>query len=150
MTNELDPTEALALARGARERVAARAAASPGWYAPLYGLCCGGLVAGGGLAQPLGILLVGASLLAVALLYQRWQQLTGLGVHGYRKGRTRTIAVALVVVLIVLMVAGLVLRERFALGWAPLAAGAVAAILAAWGSHSWDRAWRVQMTESGQ
>ncbi|HVQ10122.1 MAG TPA: hypothetical protein VMS43_16985 [Allosphingosinicella sp.] len=150
MTSELDPAEALALARGARERVAARAGASPGWYAPLYGLCCGGIVAGGGLKPPLGILLVGGSLLAVALLYRRWQHLTGLSVYGYRKGRTRTIAVALVVVLTGLMVAGLVLRERFALGWAPLATGAVAAILAAWGSHSWDRAWRAQMTDAAQ
>jgi hypothetical protein len=139
MTDELNPAEALALARGARERVAARAAASPGWYAPLYGLCCGAIVA-----------VIAASLVAVALLYRRWSQLTGLSVSGYRKGWTRAIAIGLVVMLTGLMVAGLGLREEMGLAWAPFACGAVAAIFAGLGSALWDRAWRAQMTDAAQ
>jgi quinol-cytochrome oxidoreductase complex cytochrome b subunit len=146
MTSELDPAEALALAQSARERVAARAAASPGWYAPFYGLCCGGIVAGGGLKQPFGILLVGISLIAVALLYRHWQNKTGLSVNGYRRGWTRVVAIALAAMMVGLTLAGLGLREEFGLGWAPLACGAVAAVAAALGSIVWDRAWRAQMT----
>jgi hypothetical protein len=150
MTSELDPAEALAMARGARERVAARAAASPGWYAPVYGLCCGGIVAGGGLRQPLGILLIAFSTLAVVLLYRHWQNKTGLSVSGYRKGWTRVIALALVVMMVGLMLAGLGLRTEFGLAWAPLACGAVTAVFAAWGSIVWDYAWRAQMTDDMQ
>lgn len=150
MTSELEPAEALALARGARERVAARAAASPGWYAPIYGLCCGGIVAGGGMKQPLGIALIAVSTVLVCLLYRHWQNKSGLSVSGYRKGWTRVIALALVVMMVGLMLAGLGLRTQFGLAWAPLACGAVAAIFAAWGSILWDYAWRAQMADGGQ
>lgn len=150
MEEKFDPAEALALAKGARERVAARAAASPGWYAPIYGLCCGGIVAGGGLKQPLGGVLVGVSLVAVGLLYRHWQNKTGLSVNGYRKGWTRVIAMALAVTMSGLMLAGLGLRVGMGLAWAPLACGAVAAIAAALGSALWERAWRAQMMDGGQ
>lgn len=150
MEPELNPAEALALAQNARSRVAARVEDSPGWYAPIYGLCCGGIVAGGGMKQPLGILLIAVSTLSVCLLYRHWQHKTGLSVSGYRKGWTRTIALALVAMMTGLMLAGLGLRTEFGLAWAPFACGAVTAIFAAWGSHLWDRAWRAQMAGSGQ
>lgn len=145
MTSELEPRDALALARNARERVAARAAASPGWYGPLYGLLCGLLVAGGGLPQPLGGLLVGLSLLGIALLYRRWQLATGLSVNGYRAGTTRLIAIALAVAFVALMLAGLALRERLGLIWAPVVCGAAAALIATFGSAAWDRAWQREL-----
>lgn len=150
MEEQLNPAEAVALARGARERVAARAAASPGWYAPIYGLCCGAIVAGGGMKQPLGIALIAVGTVSVCLLYRHWQDKTGLSVNGYRKGWTRVIALALVVMMIGLMLAGLALRTELGLAWAPFACGGVAAILAAWGSKLWDRAWRAQITDGGQ
>lgn len=150
MTSDLDPAEALALARSARERVAARAAASPGWYAPFYGLCCGGIVAGAAMKQPLGLAVMAISLAAVGLLYRRWSQLTGLSVSGYRKGWTRTIAIALVVMLTGLIMAGVGLRAQMGLAWAPFACGAVAAVFAGLGSALWDRAWRAQMTDAAQ
>ena len=145
MTEELDPRDALALAQQARERVAARAAASPGWYGPIYGLLCGVLVAGGGLPQPLGSLLVGFSLLGIALLYLRWQQMTGLSVNGYRAGRTRVIAIALAMAFVSLMLAGLALRAKFGFIWAPILCGAAAALIATFASAAWDRAWQREL-----
>jgi hypothetical protein len=149
MTDNLDPAEALAIARGARERLVARAA-TPVWYPPLFGLCCGGLVAGGGMEQPLGLALIAVSIVSVVLLNGHWQRISGLSVSGYRKGWTRVIALALVVMLVALVAAGLGLREAFGLAWAPFACGAVAAVAAALGSILWDRAWRGQMTDGGQ
>jgi hypothetical protein len=144
MEPELDPAEALALAKGARARLAARAA-TPAWYAPLYGLGCGGLVAGGGMRPPWSLIVIAVSLAWVFLLYGRWQRKSGLAVGGYRKGRTRTIALALVVALLGLTLAGFALRERMGFIWAPIVCGAVAAAIAAFASAAWDRAWRDQM-----
>ena len=88
MTEELDPRDALALAERTRDRMLERAATPP-WYAPLYGLGCGLIVAGGGLPQPWGLSLVTFGILFVSLLYWRWTQSSGLSVNGYRAGTTR-------------------------------------------------------------
>jgi hypothetical protein len=150
MADELDPAEALALAKGARERVAARGAAAPRWYAPLYGLMCGVIVAGGGTRQPMGSVMAALGIVMVGLLYAHWQQMTGLGVNGYRKGRTRTIAVALAAAMVVLMLGGLALRTELGLEWGPLACGALGAVLAWVASAAWDRAWRAQITDDAR
>ncbi len=144
MTEELDPRAALDLAARTRDRMAERAA-TPVWYAPLYGLGCGLIVAGGGLPQPWGMLLVVVGILSVALLYLRWTQLSGLSVNGYRAGATRVIAVGLAVAMVALMLAGLALRERLGLVWAPVFCGLVGALVAAFASAAWDKAWQEQI-----
>jgi len=144
MTEELDPGAALALAERTRERMAARAA-TPAWYAPLYGLGCGLLVAGGGLPQPWGLSLVAAGILLVVRLYMRWTQSSGLSVNGYRAGTTRVIAMGLAAALAALLLAGLALREKLGLVWAPIACGIVAALIAAFASAAWDKAWQAQI-----
>lgn len=145
MTDELDPRDALAIARNARERVAVRAAASPGWYGPVYGLLCGVLVAGGGLPQPWGGMLVAMSLLGITLLYLRWQQATGLSVNGYRAGATRMIAIGLAIAFVSLMLAGLALRAKLGFIWAPIVCGAAAALIATFASAAWERAWQREL-----
>jgi hypothetical protein len=144
MTEELDPRSALALAERTRERMAARAA-TPAWYAPLYGLGCGLIIAGGGLPQPWGILLVTVGIVSVALLYMRWTQSSGLSVNGYRAGATRVIAVGLAIAMVALMLAGLALRAQMGLVWAPVLCGAVGALVAAFASAAWDKAWQAQI-----
>jgi hypothetical protein len=141
--DQIDPTEALAMARQARARIAARADI-PGWYAPLYGLLCGGIVAGGGLGQPAGIVMVGVCIALLGALYRIWSDKAGISVSGYHPGRTRTIAIGLAVLLVILMLAGLALRREAELAWAPFAAGAIAAVIAWLGSMAWDRAWKAQ------
>lgn len=148
MTNELDPRDALALAQQTRERMAARAG-TPGWYAPLYGLFCGMLVMGGGLPQPMGISIVALAIVMLGLLYQRWTQISGLSVNGYRSGATRVIAIGLGIAMVGLMMAGLALRESLGLAWAPIACGAAGAVIAAFASAAWDRAWREDIRRGG-
>lgn len=144
MTEELDPRAALALAEQTRERMAQRAA-TPAYYAPLYGVGCGLIVAGGGFPQPWGGLLVAIGIISVALLYMRWTRSSGLSVNGYRAGATRVIAVSLAVALVSLMLAGLILRARMGLIWAPVACGVLAALIAAFASAAWDKAWQAQI-----
>lgn len=144
MEQEFKPEDALSSAQAMRERVASRATYAP-WYAPLYGLACGGLVTSAGLPQPWMALGTTVCLVGVIWLYRYWQDSTGLSVNGYRKGRTRTIAMALAAALMLLMLVGLFLRTRFGIAWAPFACGAVAAVVAGVLSSAWDRAWRAQM-----
>lgn len=144
MTQKFEAAESLADAQKMRERVAARATHAP-WYAPAYGLGCGALVASAGLPQPWMGAGTAISLAGVVLLYSYWQNVTGLSVNGYRKGRTRTIAIALAASLVTLMILNLVLSGRFGINWAPIACGAAAAVIATLLSSAWDRAWRAQM-----
>jgi hypothetical protein len=148
MTEELDPRAALDLAERTRDRMAARAA-TPAWYAPLYGIGCGLIVAGVGLPQPWGMLLVTIGIVSVTLLFMRWTHSSGLSVNGYRAGATRVIAVGLAVALVALMLAGLVLRERLGLVWAPVLCGLLAAFVAAFASAAWDKAWQAQIRRGG-
>jgi hypothetical protein len=142
MSDNFDPREALTLAQQTRQRMASRADTTPGWYGIAYGLMCGLIVASAGVPAPWGLLLLGFSLCMLAVLYRYWTQLTGLSVNGYRKGRTRTIAIALAIILASLAMLGLYLRKSLGLGWAPLATGAAAMPIAMLASWAWDRAWR--------
>jgi hypothetical protein len=144
MTEELDPRAALAMAERTRENMAQRAA-TPAWYAPLYGCGCGLIVAGGGFPQPWGGLLVAFGTLSVALLYRRWTQSSGLSVNGYRAGATRVIAIGLAIAMVALMLAGLALRAQMGLVWAPLLCGVLGALVAAFASAAWDKAWQAQI-----
>ena len=141
MGDDFEPRDALAIAQAARERLADRAKV-PAWYGIIYGLCCGAIVAAMGMDPPWSLLLLGIGLIALALLYRTWQQLTGLSVNGYRKGRTRTIALLLAVGLAGLGLAGLFLRKGYHIEWAPFAAGGAAVPVAILLSMAWDRAWR--------
>jgi hypothetical protein len=127
-------------------------AGTPVWYAPLYGLMCGLLVMGAGLPPPAGIAMVALAIVSLGLLYQRWTQLSGLSVNGYRPGATRTIAVGLTVALLALTLAGLAFRREMGVAWAPVFCGIAAAFIAAFASAAWDRAWRdeIRRGEAGQ
>lgn len=146
MNENFDPAEALAMATDARQKLATRAA-SPWWYAPLYGLGCGAMIAS--FALPGGQAMIGVALstLFVTALYAVWNAKTGLSVSGYRAGRTLPISLALMVALVGLLALAVRLKDG-GYGWAPLACGAVAAVLAALASLAWDRVWRSEMTET--
>jgi hypothetical protein len=91
------------------------------------------------------MMLVGVGIVSIALLYMRWTQSSGLSVNGYRAGATRVIAVGLAVAIGALMLAGLALREKMGLVWAPIACGVLGAFVAAFASAAWDKAWQDQI-----
>jgi hypothetical protein len=139
MTNEhLDPAEALALTQGARRRLTEREL-SPWWYAPLYGLAIGGMVAvTSGPRRYVGFTIV--FVVAAVALHRFWASRAGVSVTGFRKGRTLWVTAGLLAALLGVSFATLRLSGE-GYGWAPLAGGAVAAVVAAVGSRLWDRVW---------
>ena len=146
MEQEFDPREALATASGARQRLAARAA-SPWWYAPLYGLGVGGMVASFALRGPLIGVGIVASTALVVTIYTVWKAKTGLSVSGYRRGRTLPLTLAFVAVLLGLMLIAVRFGQERGQPEVALACGVIAGLIAAWASHAWDRIWRAEMTE---
>jgi hypothetical protein len=141
-----DASDALALARGARERLAARAVA-PWWYAPGYGLGCGGVVASLALPNHLAPIAALVCLLMLVGLYAIWQRRSGLGVSGYRAGPTRRISVGIGVAFLAAYALALLLRDRYPDGRGPILCGVVLALIASRASAAWDRAWRKEILD---
>lgn len=146
MEQNFDPSEALKIADATRERLAARAGTPP-WYAPLYGLGVGGMVASFALPMPLALVGSTLCLLGITGLYSVWTSRSGLSVNGYRKGRTLPITLGLMAVASLLFAVALLLRDVEGYRWVPLACGAVLAIVATLASRAWDRAWRAEIRE---
>ena len=144
MDKNFDPAEALALATDARQKLATRAA-SPWWYAPLYGLGCGGMIAS--FALPSGQALIGVMLstLFVSALYAVWKAKTGLQRQRLSLGPDAADYARAAAGAGRPARAGRAPQGR-GLRLGPLACGAVAAVLAALASLAWDRAWRAEMT----
>ena len=146
MSDQLDPADALAITRNARTRLA-RHAAMPSWYAPLYGLGSGVMVASLVFRGPAQILVEMLALIGVLALYSRWKRQSGLSVTGFRRGRTMPITVALVLAAIVAFVVAFSTRDIPGYGWTPLACGAVFGVFAGFASAAWDRAWIADMED---
>ena len=144
MADPFDTTDALAMREAMRRRMAARAA-TPWWYPPLYGLGCGGMVASIALPTPLIAPGAVACALLLAAGYVVWSRTSGLSVSGYRRGRTLPVTIAVVAAFMLLALAAMLLRFEAGIGWAPLACGAVLAVVAGIGSAAWDRAWRADI-----
>lgn len=146
MHQEIGPEDALALARDARARLAERAG-SPPWYAPGYGLSCGGLVASLALPGWYGVFGAACSLLLATALYLVWSRRSGLSVNGYRRGRTLPVTAGLLVAFGIAFAVAFAWRDVPGHGWVPVAAGTVLAVVAAFASRAWDRAWRADMND---
>lgn len=142
-----DPASA-ALALAATNRARSRMAAGDlgtSWYAPLYGLATGALIASYALPEHLISIGVAVSILGMALLFRTWKRRTGLSVNGYRAGSTRPTVIAFAVLMLGLLMAGVVLRFRLGIVWAPLPLGVVGGVVATLASRRFDRIWREEL-----
>lgn len=146
MSEPFDPAAALALARSTRAGLADRTLI-PAWYAPLYGLGCGTMIAAHALPRPYGWLGFVAALGAILLMYRYWANTAGVSVNGFRAGRTLPLTIVFTVVVFTLGGGAIVARYEHGLVWAPLAAGAIIAVVAAAASHRWDRLWIAEMRD---
>ena len=144
MQKSFDPADALAIAQSARRSMAARAA-TPWWYPPAYGLGCGAIVASLALPPMLSVIACCLSVAFLAGIYTYWTRTSGLSVNGYRRGSTLPITLTLVVGFALLGGGAAVMRFDHGIVWAPLACGAVLAVIAGVASAAWDRAWRADI-----
>jgi len=140
MNERLDPAQALAITRHARARMA-RHAGTPRWYAPLYGLGCGAMVASLAFRGPAQAVVGTAALMGIIALYSYWSRSSGLKVNGYRRGRTLPITIAVLVTAMLAIGIAAGTRDIPGYGWTPLVCGAVFGVISALASAAWDRRW---------
>ncbi|HXQ10211.1 MAG TPA: hypothetical protein VN805_04345 [Caulobacteraceae bacterium] len=120
-------------------------ARAPRWYHPALGLLVGGLIAAQ--AAPTAVSLAVLSIFCVGLVFltQAYQRHTGMWISGMRKGRTRWVALATAAVAVALMLGGIYLQRGLGIGWAPLAAGPIAAVLVTAAGFVWEAAYRADL-----
>lgn len=148
MTDPIDPAEALASIRAARDSVEARVS-SKGWgYDVPYAAIVAGMVGAQAGPLPVGPLGSGIGVLVLALLYRAESRRTGLRILGTTPRRARWVAIGLGAVMLVAIL-GLVYvrRARPDLPLLPIVAGvmAVVFVLALVGSRLWRRVFRAEM-----
>jgi len=141
--NDNDPAEALRAVRAVQGKMAARAHWS--WPRHLaFGAVFGALVASYALPMAGTIVVLALCLVAAAAIVARDRRRDGFFVNGYRAGRTRKVAAALLATFVLVFAAAIAGRER-GLNWAPLAAGFVLFVVATLGSKAWERAYRAEL-----
>lgn len=146
--NEEDAAHALAMMRTARNALGQRARWSFARHAAV-GLLFGGLIAGYALPAPWPLAVVAASMIATLLIVAQDRRRDGFFVNGYRRGRTRWVTLALLLIALGALAGAVTLKSRFGLLWAPLAIGGATAILATLASIAWERVYRCELEGAG-
>lgn len=134
----------LAQMQAARGEVARRARWSIARHAA-FGVVMGGLVASYALPGGWTLVGLGACLTGTALIAAWDRRRDGFFVNGYRAGRTRLLALLLCLVALATLGLAVALRTRFGIAWAPLALGALLALLGTGASIAWERLYRGEL-----
>ena len=111
-----------------------------------FGLVLGGMIAGQAGSPPLAMGVTALCLCAVVLMIRAIRRRTGVFVNGYRRGRTRWVALGLLAIAESALVLSLWLKLAQHVAWAPLAAGALVAVVAVAGSYLWQAAYRADLS----
>lgn len=146
--DQREAADALRSMHAAQVRLAGRARWSA-WRHAAFGVIMGGLIASYALPGPWAVVGVALCLLGTALIVRRDRQRDGFFVSGYRAGATRRLTIVLLVVTFAALAAAVVLRDRYGIAWAPVALGAVVALVAARASLAWERLYREELGRGG-
>jgi hypothetical protein len=137
----MDHSEVLSAldAKRAAEVQMARAATCPPWRHALFGLLMGGLVASPAFEMSTRITILVVILCCIPVIIQSDRKRMGMFINGYRRGKTRIVALGVLAVVLGLyaisVVRGLDHHDHIA----PLLLGAVAVVVATLGSILWQR-----------
>jgi hypothetical protein len=146
VTRDEDALRMLAEVEAANTDLAERAKA-PTWYHPALGLLMGGMVAAQGLpiVGKIACYLVFAA--GLSLLMRAYKRHTGMWINGYRAGRTRWVAIGLAAIATLCMLIAVWLERERGLIYAPLAFGAIVAVIVTIGGFVWEAAFRADLRD---
>ena len=148
MTDPIDPSEALASIRAARDSVETRVSSKSWSYDIPYAAIVAGMVGAQAGPLPVGPLGSGIGVLVLVLLYRAESRRTGLRILGTTPRRARWVAIGLGAVMLVAMLGLVYVRHgRPDLPLLPIVAGVMACvfIVALIGSRLWRRVFRTEM-----
>lgn len=97
------------------------------------------------LAGPYQIVALAPLLLAVALIVQWDRRRMGMFVNGYRRGRTRYVIAAMLLLVLPLYLASVYSAFEAKLVWPSIALAAAVAVIAYFGSTVWQRVFRREL-----
>ncbi|UYY57737.1 hypothetical protein [Sphingomonas sp. S2-65] len=142
--DEMEAARSLEMMRTTRSALAERAKWSLLRHAAV-GLLLGGLIAGYALPGSWPVIMASACAALTAVIVARDRRRDGFFVNGYRRGRTRWVTFAILVVSFGALVGAIVLKTRHGLTWAPLAIGSATALFATIMSMVWERIYQQEL-----
>ena len=117
----------------------ARAATCPPWRHAVFGLMMGGLVASPAFDMPIRMSILVILLALIPIIIQSDRKRMGMFINGYRRGKTRIVALGVLAVELslygVAVVRGLDHHDRVT----PLLLGVLGAVIGIFGSMLWQR-----------
>ena len=135
---------ALESVRTARAQVA-DAASCPPWRHAVFGAITAAYVAAPALGSPAMFYGLATLVVVIAVVFLTDRRRSGLFVNGYRRGRTRPVALTMLAVMLGLYMAGLYASLELGRAWVPLVLGLVAGPLGVWASLLWQRAFLTEL-----
>lgn len=133
-----DPRSALEAKQFAEAQMA-RAANCPPWRHAVFGLMMGGLVASPAFDMPIRMSILAFILAMIPVIIRSDRKRMGMFINGYRRGKTRIVAIGIVIVELsiyaVSVVRGLDHNDHIT----PLVLGVVGAVIGILGSMLWQR-----------
>lgn len=136
--------EALSTVRAAQTQVG-NAVSCPPWRHALFGGIVAAYVAAPALGAPEMFYVLAALAVVIAVVFLTDRRRSGLFVNGYRPGRTRPVAFAMLTVMLGLYTTGLYASLELGRAWVPLVLGLIAGPLGVWASLMWQRAYLTEM-----
>jgi len=147
MTDALSASQALEEARAARVQVAARLDCPAHMHA-LVALLMAVMVASQSLPEPLNLFAIAPSLCALVLLVAYQRRRFGFFVNGYRRGRTRWVAISLLLFVEAVLFGSIWLKESWRLALVPLAGGVVVFPVTLFASYRWQAAYKADLAQA--
>lgn len=146
MTDSQSAFEALAGVEAINAEVARKASCPPHLRAA-FALIMGAMVASQALTPGGSVSILVACFFGVILLLKTQRERLGFFVNGYRRGRTRWVALSLLVVVEALLFGSIWLKLH-GYPWAPLAAGGFTTVLAFGASYVWQWAYQIDLASA--
>jgi hypothetical protein len=133
--------------RLAKARMAQKVVCPPYRHA-LFGAMMGALVAAQAGPSQVVFATEAAVVVAAVWMFVTSKRRMGFFVNGYRKGRTRPVALAMVVVYVAALSGAAWCKQAYHLAWPGLVLGAVVFGVGTWASVLWQRVYRRELDPS--
>lgn len=139
MSTMVDEARAALAAKGAAEQDLARLAVCPPWRHAAFAGIMAAVVASSAVAMPLRFAILAVALVAIAAVVQSDRRRLGVFVNGYRRGKTRLVAVPMLMIILLLHAASFHFGVTLGKPGISLALSGVAFGVGYTGSMLWQR-----------